>query len=473
MKPLRILQVSTRDVAGGAERSARNLADAFRDMGHQSWLAVGDRREDDPHTFRIPNDEHRNAAVRAIDAIRRDPEGPVHKVRGLGRLTSTARKLAEPWRNLQIELGREDFDFPATARLLDLTPEAPDILHLHNLHGNYFDLRALTELSRRVPTILNVRDGWLMSGHCAFSLGCDKWKTGCGDCCDLTLFPAIKRDATAFNWQRKRSILAGSRYYVATASEWMMGLVRESIIAAGAVDTRVIPNGVDTAIFRPGDRAAARARAGVDATARVLLVAANGLRHNAWKDYQTLRAAIEILGAQVWAVPIVVLAVGDTAPAERIGSVELRFVPFQADSSTLADYYRAADVYLHAARVESFGNVLLEARACGAPVVATAVGGIPEQVRALEGAWLPGNLQPHDAASATGVLVRPSDPAAFASGVRALLDDEALRARLAESGLRHVQSDFTLALQAERFVAWYREILAQDATASESLHAAR
>lgn len=441
---MKILQVSTSDVAGGAERSARNLAEAYRARGHESWLAVGRKVERDPGTFVIPNDAARNRAVRAIDRLRAVPL--LHKIRGAGRVTSTLRLLAEARRTMNVERGREDFDFPGTRRLLDLTPSRPDLVHLHNLHGGYFDLRELPRLSREVPTILNIRDGWLFSGHCAFPLGCERWKTGCGDCPDLTLFPAVKRDATDFNWARKRAILAASRVYVATPSEWMMARVRESIVAPAAIDTRVIPNGVDTRVFHPGDTRASRAALGIDPEAKVLLVAANGLRFNVWKDYRTLRAALEILGRRTWSAPLLVLAVGETAPPETIGSVELRFVPFQNDSARLADYYRAADVYLHAAHVESFGNVLLEARACGTPVVASAVGGIPEQIRD----------------GATGLLVRPGDPSAFAAAVETLLRDDALRAALAANGLQQVTTEFTLDVQAERFLQWYREILAAE-----------
>lgn len=439
---MKILQVSTSDFAGGAERSAKNLADAYRARGHTSWLAVGHKRGNDPHVLLLPNDESRNILVRGIDSLRRRHEPSIRRVRGLGRLASLARTLAEPGRALATERGREDFAFPATRQLLDLPPATPDVLHIHNPHGGYFDLLALPELSRRLPTILNVRDGWLMSGHCAFGLGCERWKTGCGDCPDLSLFPAIKRDATAFNWERKRALLADSRLYVTTPSQWMMDLVLGSIIAPAALECRVIPNGVDTMTFSPGAREAARATLGLASEMRVLLVAANGLRHNVWKDYATLRGALERLGARRWPWPLVVLAVGETAPAERIGSVELRFVPFVSDSDRLADYYRAADVYLHAAHVESFGNVLLEARACGTAIVTTATGGIPEQV-----------------ADGTGMLVEPCNPTAFANAVTTLLEDDVLRGTIAGNGLRHVRKCFTVDLQAERFLSWYGELL--------------
>jgi len=430
MTSLRILQVSTSDLAGGAERSATNLAGEFRAMGHESWLAVGYKRGRDPNTFEIPNDASRNALYKTFDSAR--------NTKGLRRLAAAGRMIAEPMRTLDIERGREDFAFPGTEHLLDLTPSKPDVVHVHNLHGGYFDLRVLPELSRRVPTILNLRDAWLMSGHCAFSLDCEKWLTGCGDCPDLSLFPAVKRDATAFNWERKRDILRNSRVYVSTASQWMMDRVNQSIVASAVIEERVIPNGVDTRVFLPGDRAAARNAIGIDHDARVLLVAANGLRNNVWKDYKTLRAALEILSTQ----KLLVIAVGENAPPEKIGAIDLRFVPFESDVSRLADYYRAADIYLHAARVESFGNVLLEARACGTPIVTTATGGIPEQVP--EG---------------TGLLVPQGDAPAFAAAIEKLLSDESLRNNIAANGERHVREHYTLHLQAERFIEWYREML--------------
>lgn len=447
---LKILQVSTSDFGGGAEQSANNLAIAYRALGHDSWLAVGQKAGSDPNVFLIPNKESRNAVVRGLGHLRRKSEQSGRRVRGLGRLTTFAQELSEPSRLLSTELGREDFDHPGTDRLLELTPAVPDIMHVHNLHGGYFDLRALPKLSRRVPTILNVHDAWLASGHCAFSLECERWKTGCGHCPDLTLYPAVKRDATRFNWQRKQAIFAASRLYVTAPSKWMMDRVNESIINLSAVESRVIPNGVDTHMFFPSDRAAARHKLGLESNARVLLVAANALRSNVWKDFPTLRGAIQILGTRSWPAPLIVLAVGESAPAEKIGGAQLRFVAFERDRAHLAEYYRAADVYLHAARVESFGTVLLEARACGTPVVATAIGGIPEQIRGL-GAY--------GANEASGLLVEPANPAAFAEAITLLLDNAALRETIAANGLRHVQQEFSLELQVERFLGWYQEIL--------------
>ena len=100
---------------------------------------------------------------------------------------------------------------------------------------------------------------------------------------------------------------------------------------------------------------------------------------------------------------------------------ELRFVPYRMDLAEVASFYRAADVYLHAAKAENFPTTILEAMATGLPVVATAVGGIPEQVRSLAGApgaWSGAADGPD---GATGVLVAPGDAAGMGEATAAIL----------------------------------------------------
>src|SRR6185369_5411676 len=69
---LRILQVATSDLSGGAERSAVNLHHAFRARGNDSWLAVGSKTNADPDVFEISNEQQRNAWVRWWTHVRKD-----------------------------------------------------------------------------------------------------------------------------------------------------------------------------------------------------------------------------------------------------------------------------------------------------------------------------------------------------------------------------------------------------------------
>ncbi len=454
-----ILQISPSDIAGGAERSAKNLFHAFKTLGHESFLAVGRKTGKQKDVLVLPNDEYRNGWVQGWSQVLANCDSKVVKIRGLGRLVRLIRSMGEPSRWICNQLGVEDFDFPATRHLLQLSPHRPDILHCHNLHGEYFDLRQLPSISAAVPTVLNVRDAWMTSGHCAFSLGCQKWMTGCGKCPDLSLFPAAKRDATSYNWKRKKSILGRSRVYLATPSKWMMDIVERSILAPSIIDARVIPNGVDTSTFHPGSQSVSRKQLGLPSDAVIMMTAAYGLRNNIWKDYKTLHSALAFLG-RVWTGrDLLMLVVGENGREEKIGKVTVRNIPYQIKSSDMVHYYRASNLYLHAAKVESFGNVLIEARACGTPVISTAVGGIPEQIKSLGWNGIPADIRSYGIDEATGVLTPPGDGRAMGTVALDLLNHPERCRALSDSGIKDIDRNFSVFVQAERFLSWYREIL--------------
>ncbi len=438
-RPLRILQVSSGDISGGAQKVAWNLFQSYRMLGHKSHLAVGYKRSADPDVLLISKGDGKRGRSRfwwgvhsRLQLLDRD-----------GRLSRLASKLAEPGALLNTYRGLEDFHFPGTWRLLKMTPKPPDIVHCHNLHVGYFDLRVLSWLSHQVPTVLTLHDAWLLSGHCAHSFECERWRIGCGQCPDLTIYPSIRRDATAYNWDRKREIFAQSRLYIATPSQWLMHKVKRSILAGAIVEARIIPYGVDLSVFHPANRQAVRAALGIEQDTKALLFTSNGIRRNIWKDYQTMRAAIAQVAARLHGQSVLFIALGDNGAGERIGRAEIRFVPYQENPETVARYYQAADVYMHAARADTFPNTVLEALACGTPVVVTAVGGIPEQVED----------------GVTGFIVPPGDASAFATRIEQLLVDDELRRRMSAEAARAARERFDLNCQASRYLEWYKAIM--------------
>ena len=122
--------------------------------------------------------------------------------------------------------------------------DPPDIIHAHNLHGQYFGLRFLTQHSHQIPVLITLHDAWLLSGHCAHSVDCERWRTGCGKCPDMSLQPPVEQDATAHNWRRKKHIFENSRLYISTPSQWLMDKVHQSILEPAIVESRVVPNGI-------------------------------------------------------------------------------------------------------------------------------------------------------------------------------------------------------------------------------------
>lgn len=445
---LTILTVGAGDRGGGAAEVGHALTRAYAVRGYRSLSLVGHRRGSDADTMELPDGGKGPGWAHTMLAARDSLVPLLGRMRGAGRLHELLHVVGRPRRIIDRWRGVEDWTLPASWHVLDLVPERPDVVQCHNLHSfrdplGHFDLRALVPLTRHVPVVLTLHDAWLTTGHCAHPLECERWTTGCGACPDLGLFPAVRRDATATNWRRKREVFAECRFFVASPCKWLMDRVRRSILAPTIIESRVIPNGVDTNVFRPGDRSLARSRLGLPADAAILMFSAPGTLNDSFKDFGTLRQAMHRIGRDMGERRILLLALGAPSETEHVGAVEIRHLPFQEDRSRVADYLRAADMYVHAAHVETFPLAVLEAMATGTPVVATAVGGIPEQVSAE-----------------TGVLVPAHDAEALGDAVERLLRDADMRHRLGENAAREARDRFGLDRQADAYLDWFREIVA-------------
>lgn len=441
---MNIIQAITYDINGGAEKAARILHEAYNTLGHHSYLVVGEKRGDDPNTLVLAEQGARSLRYRTAMEISKTLGKKAGKIRGAYGVSRLAAHLAVAGTYGDVKNGKENFNHPTTWQLLDLIPQPPDIVHCHNLHGEFFDLRALAWLSQQKPVVMTLHDEWTFTGHCSYTLGCDRWEKGCGDCPDLNIYPSVPRDATAYNWQRKKDIYANSRLYVTTPSQWLMNKVNRSILKPGIVETRVIPYGIETDIFRPAERAAVRRKLGLPIDAQVLLFACNGFRKHRVKDYPTIREAVLRVVRQMPDEPIIFLGLGDNGPSEQLGRAEMRFVAYQKDPSVMALYYQSADIFLHAAKSDNLPLSITEAMACGSPVVATAVGGIPEQIRhGVDGFLTPAGNSEVMAESIVCLLKQPERRRDMAS-------------QAAEAGASH-----SLEVMVQTYLRYYEEIMSR------------
>jgi glycosyltransferase involved in cell wall biosynthesis len=177
------------------------------------------------------------------------------------------------------------------------------------------------------------------------------------------------------------------------------------------------------------------------------------LRAGTWRDAEAFRHALARCEGPAREAQWV--ALGDAGPPAFLGGVAVERRAAETDPARMALWYRAADVYVHPARADTFPLMVLESLACGTPVIASDVGGIPEQVtssRALGGARGTDTL-----AGATGAVVRAFDGPALAAALNAFFAlPRAARGALGDNAAREARLRFDIQRAADEVLRWMR-----------------
>jgi glycosyltransferase involved in cell wall biosynthesis len=238
-----------------------------------------------------------------------------------------------------------------------------------------------------------------------------------------------------------------------------MERVQESMLAPAIARACVIPHGVDLNVFKPASRQEARTAVGLSSKGIVVLTPAGAWGGGEWMDCITWRAAAVRIAERISEQEtLLFIGLGKRAKTLQVGRATVRFVPYQTDPRLVAMYHQAADVYVHPAMVDTFPSMVLEALACGTPVVATKVGGIPEQVLSL-GVDACSDTCAKPGEPATGVLVTQGDSEGMANAVITLLRNVNLRRQLSDNAVRHARRGFDLRCQFDAYEGFYAATL--------------
>jgi glycosyltransferase involved in cell wall biosynthesis len=404
---IKIVQVSSVDLVG-MQVNGFLTHKWLQEQGHDSRLLVYTRMSGDPCVKTIGS-----SLLRALNPLTRVIEA---------KLDTTAM-------------------LPLLSHRIDRNPwvRDADIVNLQLIHAApFFSLLDLPRLSRKKRVVLSVHDMFLMTGHCIYSMGCERWKTGCGDCPDLGIPFAMTRDTTARNWKLKRWVFDRSNVDIVVGSKWQEEHVRESPIL-GRFRRHMIPYGVDTRVFKPGDKAEARRKLGIPANAHVISFRSAPYHRN-FKGTDFIEEALRIFKPRRPTVLIVFEGVGGLNSIR--GKYQFHEFGWVIDGETIAGGLQATDVFLMPSIAEAFGLMAIESMACGAtPLV-------------FDGTALPDTIGGPDC----GVIVPQGDAAALAHAIGDCLDHPEKLARYRENGLRHAVKNHGFDDYARRYLDLFLEL---------------
>ena len=261
----------------------------------------------------------------------------------------------------------------ATRRLLRRLDEiAPDVVHLHNIHGYYVNIPMLfgwlADHDCKVEWTLH--DCWAFTGHCAHFtyVKCAQWKTHCAHsekCPKLHAYPkTYSLHTCSWNFEQKKkyfTLVPVERMKLITPSKWLADLVGESFLAKYPVEVR--HNTIDTHVFKPTP-SDFRARYGIGKRFMVLGVAFPWNERKGLSDFVRLAAELD-------SDKFVVVLVGLTEKQTSQIGQQIIAVPKLDDKKALAEAYSAADVFVHPSIEETYGMTVVEAQACGTTVIVT------------------------------------------------------------------------------------------------------
>lgn len=271
-------------------------------------------------------------------------------------------------------LGSDD----ATKSLIEIIKTLnPEIIHLHNIHGYYLNYKIFFEFLKtfKGKIIWTLHDCWSFTGHCTYfsDINCNKWITECNHCPKIKNYPkSLFFDTSNEAYFLKKHLFTGlDNLYIVTVSDWLKGLVKNSILQNYSVTT--INNGVDLNIFKPQlKNKDLVSRLDLQEKFVMITASTSWTKHKGFDDYMKLS-----------------LLLNENEVIIMIGLEEevVKKLPFNVigikktdNQKELAEWYNIADLVLNLSYQETFGMTTAEGFACGKPSIVYNATASPELI---------------------------------------------------------------------------------------------
>lgn len=379
---IRVLSVCTSDVSGGAARAAYRIHQGVQSLGVDSRMLVKYKGSNDPTVHALEEFIPHNALYDALDWCAAKVKNKIQHYQW-NRYPNQDSSFKSDMRSTRIFGALHAFDY--------------DVLHLHWINQRFLPLDELAKIHK--PIVWTLHDSWPFCGTCHYFLDCENYQRQCGNCPQLA--SNNSNDLSHQIWQRKYDIYKTLDLHIVSPSHWLAECARRSSLFLDR-DIHVIPNGLDTNVFRPLSDEEIQSIADNEKNEVVKQILSKSIQNrqnekpmllygavNATKDkikgFSNLLLALQKLDEQRLAVHLVVFGADTQNLPINFKYIDVSFVGHISNSALLVGLYNAADVMVVPSYTEVFGQTASEAMACGTPVVAFRCTGIQDVVGAESG----------------------------------------------------------------------------------------
>jgi len=419
---LKIIQITPNDEGGGGVACAR-LHEGLSQSGASSTLFC--KRTIKPRSGTICFKPETSFKSRMVRRLRRNQ---------ISRVNTPVRPKTPSLYSFDL---RVDFGNEVTRQL-----PVGDLYHLHSTFG-FVDLEAFFAQPLNGPRIWTIHQMNAFTGGCLYSLGCSHYERSCGSCPILGT-EGVENDFSRAVWQAKQRIfgrLQSHELRLVAPSRWMADcLARSSLLSR--FEQRIIPYGLDTTVFRPLDKRLAREILGVAHDLPLIAFVSQFGGNKAVKGFDCLMRALQVL-LDERQIRFGALVAGPYLEDRQLLSIPVIETGNIAQEWMLRAVYSAADVLVVPSREDNLPNVVLEALACGTPVIGSRVGGIPEMINHGQ----------------DGFLFSSEDEGELANCLFELLTHPELGQKMSRNARQKVLDHYTLEHQAKAMMNYYEEAM--------------
>ena len=351
---MKVLLLSTYDNRGGAAIATYRLHQGLLAHGVDSRMLVQSQATGDP-TVAAPASKWQKGLARLRPILDRAPY-------------SLFRQPRLPYKSLQWLPERIAAEIAAFN---------PDLINLHWIVDGFVRIETLAQLNK--PIVWTLHDMWAFTGGCHYSGECDRYTQSCGNCPQLN--SQRDWDLSRWVWHRKAKAWKNLNLTIVTPSSWMADCAKQSSLFQD-YPIQVIPNGIDTTVYKPIDKTIARNILNLPQDRQIILFGAIGATSDPRKGFHLLLQILQQLTQLVDRDKIELVIFGSLKPKNAPNfAFSTRYLGRLYDDISLSLVYSAADIFLCPSLEDNLPNTIVESLACGTPCVAFKIGGIPELIK--------------------------------------------------------------------------------------------